>query len=124
MTVPASVPVQTVRVRQFDFAAGRTSPVKLAYRTLGVARRGADGRIDNAVVLLHGTGGSGAAFLGPDAPRLFGPGAPLDLRTTFVVLPDTIGMGGRRSRATVSASASRTTTMPTSSMASGRRWPS
>ena len=94
VTVPASVPVQTVRVRQFDFAAGRTSPVKLAYRTLGLAHRGADGRIDNAVVLLHGTGGSGAAFLGPDAPRLFGPGAPLDLRTTFVVLPDAIGMGG------------------------------
>ena len=90
---PASVLVQTIRVRQFDFAAGRTSPVKLAFRTLGTAHKGADGRIDNAVVLLHGTGGSGAAFLGPKATRLFGPGAPLDLKSTFVVLPDAIGMG-------------------------------
>jgi len=93
VTVPASVPVQLLRVRQFDFAAGRTAPVKLAYRTLGVAHRGADGQVDNAVVLLHGTGGSGAAFLGPDAAMLFGPGAPLDLRATYVVIPDAIGMG-------------------------------
>ena len=93
ITNPASVPVQTVRVRQFDFAAGRTSPVKLAFRTLGAPHKGTDGRIDNAVVLLHGTGGSGAAFLGRQAPLLFGPGAPLDLKTTFVVIPDAIGMG-------------------------------
>ncbi len=93
VTVPASVPVEILRVRQFDFAAGRTSPVKLAFRTLGSPHKGAGGEIDNAVVLLHGTGGSGAAFLGPQAPLLFGPGAPLDLRTTYVILPDAIGTG-------------------------------
>jgi len=91
--VADSVPVQTIRVRQFDFAAGRTSPVKLAFRTLGSPHRGADGQVDNAVVLLHGTGGSSAAFFGPDAPLLFGPGAPLDLKTTYVVIPDAVGMG-------------------------------
>lgn len=92
-TVPASVPVQTVRIRQFDFAAGRTSPVKLAFRTLGSPHKGSDGSVDNAVVLLHGTGGAGTAFLGANAALLFGPGAPLDLKTTYVILPDAIGMG-------------------------------
>ena len=93
VTVPASVPVQSLRVRQFDFAAGRTAPVKLGFRTLGAPHKGAGGGIDNAVVLLHGTGGSSAAFLGPNAPLLFGPGAPLDVKTTFVIIPDAIGMG-------------------------------
>ncbi len=92
-TVPASVPVQTLRIRQFDYAGGRTAPVKLAFRTLGTPHHGAAGEIDNAVVLLHGTGRSGSDFLGPKAPLLFGAGAPLDLRTTYVVIPDAIGMG-------------------------------
>ncbi len=92
-TVPASVPVETLRVRQFDFAGGRTAPVKLAFRVLGSPHHGAGGEIDNAVVLLHGTGRSGADFLGAKAALLFGTGAPLDLRTTFVVIPDAIGMG-------------------------------
>ena len=90
---PASVPVHLVRVRQFDFAGGRSAPVKLGYRTLGVPHRGADGSIDNAVVLIHGTGGSSAAFLGPKAALLFGAGAPLDAATTFIILPDAIGIG-------------------------------
>ncbi len=93
ITVPASVPVQYVRVRQFDFAGGRSAPVKLAFRTIGTPHKGSDGAVDNAVVLLHGTGGSGAAFLGTEAQLLFGPGAPLDRKTTFVVIPDAIGMG-------------------------------
>ncbi|MBV8971247.1 MAG: alpha/beta fold hydrolase [Sphingomonadaceae bacterium] len=93
-TVPGSVPVASIRVRAFDFAGGRTAPVKLAYRTLGAPHRGSDGQVDNAVVLLHGTGRSGADFLGPQAAMLFGPGAPLDLRSTYVVIPDAIGMGG------------------------------
>lgn len=92
-TLPATVPVKLVRVRQFDFAGGRTAPVKLGYRTLGNPHKGADGRIDNAVVLLHGTGGSGAVFLGDKAALLFGPGAPLDTARAFVILPDTIGTG-------------------------------
>jgi homoserine O-acetyltransferase len=92
-TAPASVPVEHVRIRQFDFAGGRTAPLKLGYRTLGSPHKGADGSVDNAVVMLHGTGGSGAAFLGPKAGLLFGPGAPLDIARTYVILPDTIGVG-------------------------------
>lgn len=92
-TAPASVPLQYVRVRQFDFAGGRTAPVKLGFRTLGAPHKAADGSIDNAVVLLHGTGGSGAAFLGAKAGLLFGPGAPLDIAHAYVILTDTIGTG-------------------------------
>lgn len=92
-TVPARVPAQYHRIRQFDFAGGRTAPVKLGYRTLGSPHKGPDGQVDNAVVLLHGTGGTGAAFLGANAGVLFGPGAALDIARTFVILPDTIGTG-------------------------------
>lgn len=94
VTAPASVELKTWRIKTFDYAAGRSAPLKLGYRTLGTPHRGADGQIDNAVVLLHGTGGTGAAFLGPKAPLLFGPGAPLDPARAFVILPDSIGMGG------------------------------
>lgn len=74
---------------------GRLDEVRIHYRTLGRPRRGADGRIDNAVMLLHGTGGSGAQFLQPRfADELFGPGQPLDATRWFVVLPDNIGHGG------------------------------
>ncbi len=91
---PNPTAVHVVRVRQFDFAGGRSAPVKLAFRTLGTAHTGADGTVDNAVVLLHGTGRSGADFTGPQQALLFGAGAPLDLKTTFVVIPDAIGHGG------------------------------
>ncbi len=46
------------------------------------------------VLVLHGTGGSGAGMLTPDfAGRLFGPGQPLDARTHYVILPDALGAG-------------------------------
>lgn len=93
-TRPATVEPRTVKVKAFDFAGGRTAAVRLAYRTLGTPHRGADGQVDNAVLLLHGTGETGASFLGASAARLFGPGAPLDTARTFVILPDLIGGGG------------------------------
>lgn len=91
--IPTSVPVRLVRVRQFDFAGGRSTPVKLGYRMLGTPHRAADGSIDNAVVLIHGTAGSGASFLGPKAALLFGAGAPLDTASVFIIMPDAIGTG-------------------------------
>ena len=65
------------------------------YTTLGRPRRNAAGEIDNAVMVLHGTGGSGKAqFLRPQfADELFGPGQPLDVRRYFIILPDNIGHG-------------------------------
>ncbi|HEX8256203.1 MAG TPA: alpha/beta fold hydrolase [Allosphingosinicella sp.] len=84
-----------VVLRDFRFASGETLPeLRIHYATLGSPRRDASGRIANAVMVLHGTGGSGRQFLQPQfAGELFGPGQPLDLRRYYVILPDNIGHG-------------------------------
>lgn len=78
------------------FADGASlQQVRLHYRTLGTPQRDAQGRITNAIMLLHGTGGSGAQFLQPRfADELFGPGQPLDTSRYYLILPDNIGHGG------------------------------
>jgi len=82
-------------VRDFRFATGETLPeLKLHYLTLGEPRRDAKGVVRNAVLILHGTGGTGRSFLSKNfAEVLFGPGQLLDARTHFVILPDGIGHG-------------------------------
>ncbi|HEY2867830.1 MAG TPA: hypothetical protein VGJ02_12120, partial [Pyrinomonadaceae bacterium] len=46
-------------VKAFKFESGETLPeLKLHYVTLGQPRKDANGRIKNAVLILHGTGGS------------------------------------------------------------------
>ena len=43
---------------------------------------------------MHGTGGTGRAFLSAGfAGELFGPGQPLDATKYFIILPDGIGHG-------------------------------
>ncbi len=83
-------------VRDFRFQSGETLPeLRIHYTTLGTPHRGADWKIDNAVMVLHGTGGTGKQFLAPQfADELYGPGAPFDIAKTFVILPDNIGHGG------------------------------
>jgi homoserine O-acetyltransferase len=94
---PAAWPVREADfvLHDFHFRSGQTlAQVRIHYRTLGEPRRDAGGRIVNAVLVLHGTGGTGAQFLVPQfADELFGPGQPLDLARTFVILPDDIGHG-------------------------------
>jgi homoserine O-acetyltransferase len=81
--------------RDFRFNDGQTLPeLKQHYRTLGTPVRNAAGEIINAVMVGHGTGGTGAQFLVPQFARLYAPGAPLDLTKMFVILPDAIGHGG------------------------------
>jgi homoserine O-acetyltransferase len=82
--------------RNFRFASGEVLPeLRLHYRTLGHPRRDVAGHVTNAVMILHGTTGSGAGFLSPTfAGVLFGPGELLDSATHFIVLPDGIGHGG------------------------------
>ena len=48
----------------------------------------------NAVLILHGTGGTGAGFLSQTfGGELFGPGQLLDATRYFIILPDGIGHG-------------------------------
>jgi homoserine O-acetyltransferase/O-succinyltransferase len=85
----------TYSIKDFHFSSGETLPeLKIHYRTLGKPVS-AGGRIRNVVLLLHGTGSTGDAFL-TEAFRteLFGPGKALDANKYFLILPDSIGMGG------------------------------
>jgi homoserine O-acetyltransferase len=79
----------------FKFKSGEQVPeLRLHYRTIGKVARDAQGRATNAVLILHGTGGSGQQFLRTQfAGELFGPGQPLDSNRYFIILPDGIGHG-------------------------------
>ena len=79
----------------FSFKSGeKLAELRLHYRTLGKPARDANGHVNNAVLILHGTGGSGAQFLQPQfADELFGAGQLLDVNRYFVILPDGIGHG-------------------------------
>jgi homoserine O-acetyltransferase len=85
-----------VTLRDFVFHDGSRLPeLTINYRTLGTPRRDGSGAIENAILLHHGTGGSGGNFLAPALiDAFFGPGAPLDASIHYVILPDAIGHGG------------------------------
>ena len=82
-------------VHDFHFASGESLPeLRLHYTTLGKLHRDAHGRVDNAVLILHGTGGSGHSLLNDHfAGVLFGRGQLLDTNKYYVILPDGIGHG-------------------------------
>jgi homoserine O-acetyltransferase len=82
-------------VKDFKFRSGETLPeLRLHYTTLGKPVRDARGRVTNAVLILHGTGGTGHQFLQPVfAGELFGPGQLLDTARYYIILPDGIGHG-------------------------------
>jgi homoserine O-acetyltransferase/O-succinyltransferase len=82
-------------IHDFHFQSGETLPeVRLHYYTLGKPAKDATGRTTNAVLILHGTGGSGGSFFRPVfAGVLFGPGQLLDPTKYFLILPDNIGHG-------------------------------
>ena len=76
--------------KDFLFADGRRTDLRLAYRTLGELAPDKG----NAILLLHGTVGSGLQFLQPTfANALFDAGEPLDTHAHFIILPDAIGHG-------------------------------
>jgi homoserine O-acetyltransferase len=82
-------------LKDFRFASGETLPaLRVHYRAFGKPERDAKGTVRNAVLVLHGTTGSGAQFVRPEfAGELFEPGQPLDAARFFIVLPDGIGHG-------------------------------
>jgi homoserine O-acetyltransferase len=84
-----------VTLRDFHFSSGETLPeLRIHYRTLGTPKKDAQGIVRNAVLIGHGTGGTGAQFIRPEfAGELFGAGQLLDATRYFIVLPDGIGHG-------------------------------
>jgi homoserine O-acetyltransferase len=98
VTCLAAVPQATEDdyvIKNFRFKSGETLPeLRVHYRTLGAPHRGSNGKVDNAVLIMHGTTGSGANFMRDIfAGELFGPGQPLDAAKFFLILPDGIGHG-------------------------------
>lgn len=93
-----SVPERSLdyTLHDFKFSDGTVLPeIRIHYATLGTPRRDAHGVVTNAVLLLHGTTGTGRAFLTPTMRReLFAPGEPLDAQRYFIVMPDGLGRGG------------------------------
>lgn len=85
----------TFVVKDFQFKSGERLPeVKIHYYTLGAPRKDASGKVANAVIVLHGTGGSGRQFLSPNfAGVLFGSGQLLDAAKYFIIMPDNVGHG-------------------------------
>jgi len=82
-------------IRNFKFESGETLPeLRMHYIALGHPRRDASGVVRNAVIVLHGTTGSGGGFTSRTfAGELFGPGQLLDTAKYYIVLPDGIGHG-------------------------------
>jgi homoserine O-acetyltransferase len=79
----------------FQFKTGERQDVRIHYYTLGSPVKRADGKVGNAVLILHGTGGSGRSPLVPAfANVLFCPGCLLDVTKYFIILPDSLGHGG------------------------------
>jgi len=94
---PAKWPTKdgSVVLKDFKFGTGETLPeLKLHYLTLGEPHRNAAGHVNNAVLLLHGTGGNEHSLLNPlFSDVLFVPGGVLDITKYFIILPDDIGHG-------------------------------
>ena len=84
-----------VDLPNFRFTSGETLPsLHLHYLTLGTPHRDPAGHTDNAILLLHGTGGDAHSLFNPAfASVLFGPGQPLDITRFFLIFPDDIGHG-------------------------------
>lgn len=98
LALPAPLRAQdtaTATLRDVRFTSGDSLPdLRMHYWTMGRPRRDAAGAVVNAVLLLHGTTGSGRQFLNPIfADELFGRGQPLDTSVFFVLAPDNVGHG-------------------------------
>jgi homoserine O-acetyltransferase len=82
-------------LKNFRFTSGeKLAELRIHYRTLGKPQRDAQGVVRNAVLITHGTGGTGAQFLRPEfAGELFGAGGALDAARYYIILTDGIGHG-------------------------------
>ena len=93
---PGSTPAQgDFVIHDFHFQSGESLPdLRIHYTTFGQPRRDAAGHVVNAVLIMHGTGGSGTSLIRPIfSGELFGPGQLLDASRYYIILPDDIGHG-------------------------------
>lgn len=81
--------------KDFVFGTGEAlEQLRIHYRTIGTLKRDADGNPTNAVLIMHGTTGSGASFLSQNFGDVaFAAGGVLDANEYFIILPDGIGHG-------------------------------
>jgi homoserine O-acetyltransferase/O-succinyltransferase len=82
-------------IHDFHFASGETLPeLRIHYTTFGKPKKDAKGRVTNAVLIMHGTGGSGRSLINDRfSGVLFQKGQLLDAEKYFIILPDGIGHG-------------------------------
>jgi homoserine O-acetyltransferase len=82
-------------VHDFKFTTGESIPdLRMHYTTIGSPKKDAGGKTTNAVIIMHGTGGSGRGFLSQTfGGQLFGAGQLLDATKYFIIIPDDIGHG-------------------------------
>jgi homoserine O-acetyltransferase len=86
---------QDVTLKDFKFRDGHTMDIRMHVRTLGTPKTDAAGKTTNAVLIMHGTTGSGSQFTVPGfGGQLFGKGQLLDAEKYFLIMPDDIGHGG------------------------------
>ncbi|KAF4507275.1 hypothetical protein G6O67_005932 [Ophiocordyceps sinensis] len=93
---PAFQPtVDNFTIDNFEFSTGEKLPqLRIHYRTLGEKKQDGNGKTTNAVLIMHGTSGSGGNFLNARfGNELFAKGQPLDMETHFIIMPDGIGHG-------------------------------
>ena len=85
----------TYIIKNFRFGTGESlRELKLHYLTLGQPHRDGAGHTDNAILLLHGTGGNSHTLLNPVFSEvLFDPGQPFDITKFYIIFPDDIGHG-------------------------------
>ncbi|HEY2464360.1 MAG TPA: alpha/beta fold hydrolase [Steroidobacteraceae bacterium] len=82
-------------IHDFHFASGETLPeLRIHYTYFGKAKKDALGRVTNAVLIMHGTGGSGRSLINDRfSGVLFQKGQLLDAEKYYIILPDGIGHG-------------------------------
>lgn len=82
-------------IHDFHFKDGEVmKDLRIHYYTLGSPQRDPSGKVTNAVLIGHGTGGSGRQFfVSYFSGVVFGPGQLLDAQKYYIIMADGIGHG-------------------------------
>ena len=93
-TYPAPVEGDYI-VHDFVFKTGeKLADLRLHYTTIGTPARDASGHVNKAVLIMHGTGGTGHSFDARDSAVNCSAKASRWMQSKyFIILPDAIGHG-------------------------------